>query len=150
MSELSNQINEDVKSAMLAKEAVKLNALRQLKSAIKRFEVDNPGQDLTDEKVMSLIAKQIKQRHESIEQFEKANRSDLVDIEKAELETLESYLPKQVGDEELQSIVQSVVSENQLASKRDFGKAMKLIQEKLKGQADNRRISAELNKLLVG
>jgi len=150
VSELSNQINEDVKSAMLAKEAVKLNALRQLKSAIKRFEVDNPGQDLTDEKVMSLIAKQIKQRHESIEQFEKANRSDLVDIEKAELETLESYLPKQVGDEELQSIVQSVVSENQLASKRDFGKAMKLIQEKLKGQADNRRISAELNKLLVG
>jgi len=147
-SVLQNQVNADIKSAMLAKEAAKLSALRMLKSALMNAEIEKKGGELTDAEVQGLIQKQIKQRHESIEQYEKGGRVELATSEKAEIAVLEAYLPTQIDGAKLEAIVKETLSQNSLTTKKEFGKAMKLVQDKLQGTADNRRISEILNKAL--
>ena len=146
---LADKINNDLKTAMVEKNASKVSALRMLKSAVMNFSINKKGGDVTDSEVQTLLQKQIKQRRESIEQYEKAGRADLVAVEKAEIVVFEAYMPKQMSDAELEKTVRDALARHSLTSKKEFGKAMKLLQDELKGSADNRRVSDALNRILV-
>jgi hypothetical protein len=148
MSLLAQKIQDDIKAAMLAKDAARLDPLRMLKSAVKNLEIANPGKPLTDEAVFQVIQKQIKQRQDSITEFEKANRPELAAKEKSELAVLTTYLPTAMSDDELKKIIDEALKAGAVTSKKEFGKAMKLVQEKTAGKADNKRISDHLNRIL--
>ena len=148
MSLLAQKIQDDIKTAMLAKDAARLDPLRMLKSAVKNLEIANPGKPLTDEAVFQVIQKQIKQRQDSIAEFEKAARPELAAKEKSELAVLTTYLPAAMSEDELKKIIDAVLKAGGVTSKKEFGKAMKLVQEKTAGKADNKRISDHLNRIL--
>lgn len=145
---MMQKIDQDLKAAMIAKDETKLSTLRFLKSAIKYSAIDKKVDVLADADIQQVIQKQIKQRKESIDQFEKNSRVDLAEKEIAEARILESYLPKQMSDADLTAVVQAEVTAQGASSKKDFGRMMKHIGEKLQGQADSRRISEALGKLL--
>ncbi|MBI3252214.1 MAG: GatB/YqeY domain-containing protein [Candidatus Omnitrophica bacterium] len=145
---LQQKIDADLKAAMIAKDAARLSTLRFLKSALKYAAIEKKADTLADADVQPIIQKQIKQRRESIDQFEKGGRRDLADKEKAELVILEGYLPKQLSDAELAAFVAAEAKAAGALSKKDFGRVMKLVGEKLKGQADSRRVSEALGKIL--
>ena len=134
---------DDIKSAMKAKDQVALTTLRALKSAIKNSAIEKGGADaeLDEAENMAVIRKQIKQRQDSITQFEDAGRSELADKEKAEIVILEKYLPTPLTNEEISSLVAEAVSEAGATSKADMGKVMKLAQEKANGRADGKVLS---------
>ena len=145
---LIEKIDNDLKTAMREKKTVSVSALRLLKSAIKNAEIAKGVEKLADQDILGVLSKQIQQRKESIEQYAKGGRQDLVDMEKSEMEVLTAYVPAQIGDHELESLIRKLLTDNQIQSKKDFGKAMRLAQETLKGQADNKRMSNVLNNLL--
>jgi uncharacterized protein YqeY len=142
------KIDQDLKQAMLAKDRQRLDVLRFLKSAIEYAAIEKPRAALSDADVMQVIQKQIKQRRESIEQFKQGGRAELAAKEATELALLETYLPKQMSDSELSSLIQALVKETGASGKKDFGRVMKACTEKLAGRADNKRISEILGKLL--
>ena len=145
---LQNKIDEDLKSAMVSKDADRLSVLRMLKSAVKYGAIEKKQAELSDADVLQVIQKQIKQRRESIEQFSKGARADLAAKEAKEAEILERYLPKQLSEAELAQFVTAEVKTAGAASKKDFGRMMKILTEKLKGQADAKRVSEILGRLL--
>ncbi|QJQ05755.1 GatB/YqeY domain-containing protein [Undibacterium piscinae] len=132
---LKDQITEDMKSAMRAKEAAKLGTIRLITAAMKQKEVDERV-DLTDAMVLAIIEKMIKQRKDSIAQFEAGGRQDLADIEKAELLILSAYMPAGLSDAEIQAAVASAVVETGAAGPQDMGKLMAALKPKLAGRAD--------------
>ncbi len=134
-------IMADIKSAMKNKEAERLSALRLLSSAIKNKEIENRPKELTDNDVISVIKKSIKQRKDSIEQYGKANRQDLVDKEKTELLVLEVYLPEQMSKEQVVLIVEEVIASTGAQTMKDMGKVMGLVSKKTEGNADNSIVS---------
>ena len=129
-----------MKAAMRAKDAARLSAIRLLLSGVKQKEVDE-RKELTDAEVTSVIEKMIKQRRESIAQFEQASRKDLADAEKFELEVLTAYLPKQMGESELQQEVQKAIAESGASGIKDMGKVMALLKPRLAGKADMGKVS---------
>ena len=145
---LSEKIDQDIKSAMSQQNAVVLSTLRFLKSAFKYAAIEKKIDHLNDADAQQVIQKQIKQRRESIDQFTKANRKDLADKEVVELAILEKYLPKQLGDAELEAIVKQEIAAQGASSKKDLGRMMKHLGQKLSGQAEPRRVSELLGKLL--
>lgn len=145
---LYDRFDADLKAAMTAKDAEKTSVIRFLKSALKYSAIEKKVEKLPDADILQIIQKQIKQRRESIDQFTKGKRADLAKKEAAELAILETYLPKQVTGEELVKIVQAEVQVLGASSKKDFGRVMKSLNEKLAGQADAKSISEALNKLL--
>jgi len=145
---LAAQIEQDLKNAMIAKDEVKLSVVRLLKSAIKYAAIEKKVPTLSDADVQAVIQRQIKQRRESIEQFVKGGRQDLADKESKEAAVLESYLPKQMADAELEALVQAEIKQQAAASKKDFGRMMKILTEKLSGRAESRRVSEVLGKYL--
>lgn len=145
---LQEKIDQDLKASMIAKDENKTSVLRFLKSALKYNAIEKKVDALGDADVYQIINKQIKQRRESIDQFAKANRADLAGKEAAEVKVLETYLPHQLSDAELGDAVRAAVTESGASSKKDFGKAMKLLTEKLAGKADSKRISETLGKIL--
>ena len=138
-----------MKAAMRAKDAARLSAIRLLLAAIKQREVDE-RKELGDPDVTSVIEKMIKQRRESIAQFEKAARKDLADAEKFELEVLSAYLPQQMSDAELAQAVEAAVSEAKPAGVKDMGKVMALLKPKLAGRADMGKVSSLVKTRLSG
>jgi uncharacterized protein len=138
-----------MKAAMRAKDAARLSTVRLLLAAIKQREVDERI-ELDDAAVVSVVERMIKQRRESIAQFEKASRSDLVDAEKAELQVLSAYLPKQLGEAEVQKEIDSVVSETGAAGPKDMGKVMAALKARLAGRADMGKVSALVKSKLSG
>lgn len=146
---LLQKIEEDMKASMIAKDADKLSTLRFLKSAIKYVIIEKKAEALSDADIQLIIQKQIKQRRESVEQFRNAGRTELADKEFKEIGCLESYLPKQLSDAELEAAIKEQMAANGAGSKKDFGRMMKILSEKLSGQAEARRISEFLNKNLV-
>ena len=132
----------------MARDASRLDPLRMLKSAVMNLEIANPGKPLTDEMVFQVIQKQIKQRQDSVVEFEKAARPELAAKEKSEMAVLSGYLPKALSDDELKKILDEVLRSSGISSKKEFGKVMKLVQEKTAGKADNKRISDHLNRIL--
>ena len=144
---LMDKIDRDMKQAMLARDADRLGVLRFLKSAVKYVAIDKSGA-MNDAEVTQVIQKQIKQRRESIQQFAAAGRKDLAAKEEKELAILESYLPKQMSDAELKKIIEEEAGAQGAAAKKDFGRMMKHLNEKLAGAADNKRISEILGGIL--
>ena len=138
---LREQLNEDIKTAMKAREADRLAALRLLLSAVKQREVDERI-TLDDAGVIAVVEKMIKQRRESIVQFEKAARTDLADAEKFELGILSGYLPQQLGEAEIGAIVTAAIDETGANSPADMGKVMGIVKPKLAGKADMGKVSA--------
>lgn len=129
---LKNQINESANQALTQRDELGLSVFRLLKSAIKNAEIAK-GHELTEEETIAVLEKQAKQRRDSIEQFEKANRVDLAEKEKAELEIISKFLPEKMTEEDIRATVKEVVGSNEGA---DFGRIMGMAMGKLKGQAD--------------
>ena len=130
-----------MKAAMRAKDAARLSAIRLILAGIKQREVDE-RKELGDADVTAVIEKMIKQRRESITQYEKASRQDLVDAEKFELQVLSGYLPQQLGDAELQQEVQKAIGETGASGIRDMGKVMALLKSRLASRADMGKVSS--------
>ena len=138
-----------MKTAMRAKDAARLSTVRLLLAAIKQREVDERI-ELDDAAVVGVIEKMIKQRRESIAQFEKAARNDLVDVEKAELRVLSAYLPAQMSEAEIQKQIDSVISETGASGAKDMGKVMAALKSRLAGKADMGKISGLVKARLAG
>ena len=132
---LKEQITEDMKAAMRAKDSARLGTIRLLTAAMKQKEVDERI-ELTDAHVLAIIEKMIKQRKDSIAQFETGGRKDLADNEKAELEVLSAYMPAAMSDAEIQAQVAAAVAETGAAGPQDMGKVMGVLKPKLAGRAD--------------
>ncbi|VEP14556.1 conserved hypothetical protein [Hyella patelloides LEGE 07179] len=142
---LKERIGEDIKSAMKAKDKIRLETVRGIKKAIieKEVALRPKGQDsLTEEQEIELLAQQAKQRRDSIEQYQKAGREDLAEKEQQELAILETYLPKQVDDSELESILDEIIASVGATSAKDLGKVMGTAMKQLKGKADGKKIQA--------
>jgi uncharacterized protein len=131
----------DIKTAMKNQDAVKLSALRMLQSAIKNKEIELRPNAITDQDIMAVIKKISNQHKDSIEQYTKANRQDLVDNEKAQLNVLEAYLPKQMSREDVEKIITQVIAEVKATSAKDMGTVMKATIAKTGGAADNKLVS---------
>lgn len=131
----------DIKTAMKNQEAVKLSALRFLQSAIKNKEIELRPNAITDQDVMAVIKKICNQHKDSIEQYAKANRQDLVDQEKSQLVILETYLPKQMSKEEIEKIISQVIADTKASSIKDMGAVIKATMAKTAGAADGKLIS---------
>ena len=138
---LKEQISEDMKTAMRAKDSGRLATIRLINAAIKQKEVDERI-ELNDDQVLSVIEKMIKQRKDSISQFEAGGRQDLADIEKAELVVLNAYMPAQMSEAEVQAEVSAAVAAVGAAGPQDMGKVMGVLKPKLAGRADMTAVSA--------
>ena len=137
---LKEQITEDMKAAMRAKDTVKLGAIRLLTAAIKQKEVDERI-EVTDTIVLAIVEKMLKQRKDSITQFEAGGRQDLADIEKAEVAVLSAYMPAALSDAEIQAEVVAAVAATGAAGPQDMGKVMAVLKAKLAGRADMTAVS---------
>jgi uncharacterized protein YqeY len=146
---LRDQITDDMKAAMRAKESAKLATIRLILADIKRKEVDERI-ELNDAQVLAVIEKMIKQRKDSISQFEAGGRADLADIEKAELTVLSTYMPAGLSDEEVAAEVAAAVAASGAAGPQDMGKVMGILKPKLAGRADMTAVSAQVKKALSG
>ena len=145
---LKAQISEDMKTAMRAKDSVRLGAIRLLLSAIKQREVDERI-ELTDADVITVIEKMLKQRRDSIAAFESANRTDLADIEKFEVTVLQTYMPKQLSDEELNQIITQVIADSGATGAKDMGKVVGLVRPLVAGVADMGKVSGLIKSRLA-
>ncbi|MGL5795019.1 MAG: GatB/YqeY domain-containing protein [Waterburya sp.] len=142
---LKERIGEDIKTAMKAKDKIRLQTVRSIKKAIleKEVEVRPQGQDsLTAEQEIELLSQPAKQRRDSIEQFQNAGRDDLADKESQELAIIETYLPEQVSDSELEVIIDEIITNSGASSVKDLGKVMGPAMKQLKGKADGKKIQA--------
>jgi uncharacterized protein YqeY len=149
---LSERVDSDLKTAMREKNATKLGVLRMLKAALTNAAIEKGGaQDkLTDADATQVIRKQVKQRQDSIESFEKGGRAELAAKEKEELSILQSYLPQQMSADEISKIVRETIAEVGATSKAQMGAVMKAVQAKAAGRADGKTLSAEVQKQLSG
>jgi len=137
---LKERVTEDMKAAMRAKDAARLSAVRLLLAAMKQKEVDERV-ELTDADVLGIIDKMVKQRRESIAQYEKAARADLAAVEKFEIEVLSAYLPQQMGEAQLAQAIAAAVAESGASGVKDMGKVMALLRPRLAGRADMGKVS---------
>jgi len=151
---IKSQLNESMKDAMRSGDEVRKRTVRMALAAVKQAEVDkrsNPADkriELDDMAVMNLIQKEIKNRRESLEEARKANRTDLVEANEAEIKVLEAFLPEAMPDEELRMLVQAAINETGAASPTDMGKVMKIVMPRVAGRAPNDRVSATVRELL--
>mgnify|MGYP001097058298 CR=1 FL=1 len=145
---LREQITEDMKTAMRAKEAGRLSTIRLILAEIKRKEVDERI-EVDDQQTVAIVEKMIKQRKDSITQFEAGGRADLADIEKAELVVLAAYMPAGLSDEEIAAEVTAAVAASGAAGPQDMGKVMAIVKPKLAGRADMTVVSALVKKALA-
>ena len=146
---LKERITEDMKAAMRAKESARLSAIRLLLAAMKQKEVDERVQ-LGDAEVIAIVEKLLKQRRESVTQFEAAGRTELAAGEKFEIEVLTAYLPQRMSEAEVAQAIQAAIAETGAASARDMGKVMGLLKTRLAGRADMTQVSALVKAKLAG
>ncbi|MCX5679668.1 MAG: GatB/YqeY domain-containing protein [Candidatus Omnitrophica bacterium] len=143
-------LQNDMKTAMKSREVVKLSVLRMLISAIKLAEIDKKLKNIENIDVLQILQKQIKQHQDSIEQFEKGNRQDLADKEKSELVILQTYMPKQMTEDELTTMVKEAIAETGATTKADTSKVMRFVLEKAKGRIDGKSVNQAVMKILIG
>ncbi len=144
---LNEKLMADLKDSMKNKDNIKKSVVTMIRAAIKQKEVDERIA-LTDDDILDIISKQQKQRRDALSEFEKAERQDLVDQTKQEIEILASYLPKQLTDEELENIVAEAIKSTNAQSMKDMGKIMGKVNEVAKGRADGKRINEMVKTLL--
>lgn len=145
---LKNDLNQDLIVSMKAKDSFKVKTLRSLTAAIKQIEIDT-RKDISEEQILSLLQKQIKQRKESLSIYEDNNRQDLANTEQQELNILEQYLPSQMNESELDALVQETIKNLEAASMKDMGKVMNSLKPKISGKADPSIVSSLVKKYLV-
>lgn len=145
---LSERLSEDLKKTLKAGEKDALSVIRMIKAAIKNKEIEK-GTPLGDEEKNGVLLSLARQRKESIEQFSKANRQDLVEKETRELSIIKSYMPRQLTEEELKAIIEDAIKEIGAGSQKDTGKVMKFVMAKVKGQVDGKLVSELVKNLLA-
>lgn len=148
---LKQQLKDQLKEAMLAKDTLRTSVIRFILSGITYYEIQKggAGYEATDEDVMAVINKEVKQRKDSIEQFQNAGRQDLVDKEQAELTILETYLPEQMSEEEVKKLVGEAVAQTGASAPSDMGKVMGALMSKVKGKADGTLVSRLVREALT-
>ena len=148
---LRDRLGQDLAAGLKNKDSTRVSVIRMLMAAVKNREIEKRVDKLDDKEVISVIKKSVKQHKDSIEQFQKGNREDLVEKEKAELLVLEGYLPKQLTREEIEPIVKEAIKKAGASSRSDTGKVMKLVMGEISGNADGKMVSQivgdELGKL---
>lgn len=144
---LKEKLMEDLKSAMRNKEKRRKDTITMLRAAVKQREVDE-RQEMADDEILALIGKQVKQKRESIKDFQKAERVDLVEQAEEEIEILLAYLPEQLTEEEIDELVREAIVQTGASSMRDMGRIMGVVMPKVKGRADGSLISQSAKKLL--
>ncbi len=144
---LKERLINDMKEAMKSKDRVKLSTIRMINSLIKNAEIEKRG-ELSDEEIVSLLMKYAKQRRESIQMYEKGGRRDLVEKEKQELSIVESYLPEQMGEDEVREIVREAVEKTGARSVKDIGSVMKYVMPKVKGRVDGSTVNRIAKEML--
>ena len=149
MSSLTARINDDVKVAMKAKDKARLGVLRLITAAIKQREVDEQI-TLNDEQVLAVLEKMVKQRKDSIAQYEKAGRDELAQQEAFEIGIIQDYLPEQLSDTEIDALIAEAISNSGAESMKDMGKVMGMLKPKLAGRADMGAVSAKIKAKLAG
>jgi uncharacterized protein YqeY len=147
MGELTEKIRTELTAAMKARDAERLSTLRMLQSSFKYQQIES-GHELSDEEAMTVIRKAVKQRQDSIEQFTKGNRPELADKERREMELLKTWLPPELGDEELEAGVREIVASTGAQSKKDMGKVMKEASARYKGRVDGKKLQEIVSRLL--
>lgn len=146
---LVEKINNDMKGSMKARDELRLSAIRMLKAALKNSEIEK-GSPPTDDDVVSVVSSMIKQRRDSVEQYEKGGRRDLAEKEEAEIKVLEGYLPAQLSEDEIVGIIKEAVAEAGASSPSEMGKVMKLVMPRVKGKADGKLVNQKVKELLGG
>ncbi len=151
MTDFTTRVSDDIKTAMKAKDTTALNALRALKTALTNAAIEKGGLGtvLDDSEALAAVRKQIKQRVDSCEQFEKAGRAELAITEKAEIEILSRYLPAALTEEAMLAIIETAAADTGATGKADMGKVMKRAQELAEGRADGKLLSAAVAKRLA-
>lgn len=144
---LKDILTEDLKESMKSKNKVKKDVVTMVRAAIKQREVDERI-ELSDADIIDIIAKQVKQKRDSIEEFQKGNRQDLIDLTNDEIKILLNYLPPQLSEEELEAIVKETIEETQAQTKKDLGKLMAVLMPKVKGKADGKQVNQIVAKYL--
>lgn len=146
---LLQKLDDDLKVALKASDSLKVSVLRMAKAALKNRQIDKRG-ELSEEDIVSVISTLSKQRRESIEQFSKGGREDLAEKERQELTILQSYLPKQLTTEELDTIIIEAIKESSAEGVKDMGKVMRLVMPRVKGAADGKLVNQRVRDLLEG
>lgn len=146
------ELRENLKQSMLAKDTEKTNILRLILSALTYYEIEKggAGYEATEDDILTVIQKQVKQRHDSIEQFQAANRQDLVDKEKKELDLLTQFLPAQMSEEEIKALIKETIRKTNASSIQDMGKVMGKLAPLIKGKADGSIVSKLVKQELTG
>jgi len=144
---ITDRLAEEMKDAMRSQDKLRLSTIRMLLSAVKYKEIDL-GKKLTDEEVIETVTSSVKQRRDSIEQFSKAGRTDLVEKEEAELKILQGFLPEQLSVEEVEAEIERTVAEAGASGLKDLGKVMKLLRPKVAGRADGKMVSDKVRERL--
>ncbi|MEG0373190.1 MAG: GatB/YqeY domain-containing protein [Enterococcus sp.] len=144
---LLTTLNEDMKQAMRAKDKESLQVIRMLKASIQNEQIKK-GQDLNEEEELTVLSREMKQRRDSLTEFEKADRADLADKVKKEIVIVENYLPAQLNEEEIRAIVQEAITKTGATSPKEFGKVMGAVMPKVKGKADGNQVNAVVKELL--
>ena len=144
------RIDQDIKAAMMAREAAKLGVLRMLKTSLMNAAIEKggAGSSLEDSEALAIVRKEVKKRQDSVEAFEKGGRPEMAAAEKAEIDILNSYLPQQLSPAEVEALVKAAIAEAGATSKKDMGAVMKLVNAKSSGRVDGRTLSAEVQKHL--
>jgi uncharacterized protein len=145
---LQERVSQEIKAAMLAKDADRLGTLRLLKSALGYTQIERKTETLSDAEVVAVVQKEVKKRRDSVEQFEKGGRPELAAKEKQEITVLESFLPKPLSPEELEALVRAIIQETGATSKKDMGPVIKAVQAKAAGRADGKTVSTLVGRLL--
>ncbi|GBD99654.1 glutamyl-tRNA(Gln) amidotransferase subunit E [bacterium BMS3Abin07] len=146
---LLEKIDSDLRTAMKSSDRVAVLTLRNIKSAVRNREIEKGGK-LSDEEICSVLSTLVKQRKESMEQFSRGGRDDLVESEKAELSVLQKYLPKQIPEKELLQLIGDTIRETGATGTKDIGKVMKSVMPKVRGRADGKVVNREVSRLLAG
>ncbi|WP_059102665.1 GatB/YqeY domain-containing protein [Shouchella shacheensis] len=144
---LLDRLNQDMKTAMKQKEKEKLSVIRMVKSSLQTEQI-NLGRELTDDESLTVLNREVKQRKESLHEFEQANREDLASKQRSELTLLEEYMPKQLSEEEIEAVVVETIAEVNATSKADIGKVMSAMMPKVKGKADGGLVNQLVRKHL--
>lgn len=149
MAGVRDQLRSDLRDAMRARDVPRRNTIRMLEAAIKNAEIDKRGAELADADVLAILQRQVKQRRESIEQFEQGGRKDLADNERVEIGIIEQYLPTQLSRDEVEVRARAVIEQVGASGPGDRGKVMGMLMRELRGQADGSLVNAVVGELLV-
>jgi len=145
--DLKERLTEDMKSAMKARDKRRLSAIRMLLAQIKNAEIAKKG-DLSDEEILAVVSSDVRKRRESIEEYGKGGREDLVEKETVELAVVEEYMPQQISADELRRIVADTIAESGASSPADLGKVMGMLMPKVKGKADGKQVNQLVREML--